>query len=45
MARHQRIIHVDRYKRFVGSETIERIKAKALAALSQMISEQELPVA
>jgi len=29
MARHQRIIHVDRYRRFVGSETVERIKAKA----------------
>lgn len=29
MARHQRIIHVDRYRRFVGSETVERIKMKA----------------
>jgi trehalose synthase len=29
MARHHRIVHIDRYRRFVGSETIERIKAKA----------------
>jgi trehalose synthase len=29
MARHHRIVHIDRYRRFVGSETIERIKTKA----------------
>jgi trehalose synthase len=29
MARHERIIHVDQYSRFVGSETVDRIKMKA----------------
>lgn len=29
MAQHHRIIHVDRYRQFVGSETVERIKMKA----------------